>query len=66
MFIGRKAEINFLNERYQSPNAELIVLYGRRRVGKTWASKRKQDIQKLICLISCLFIIYNILKPGDY
>ena len=28
MFIGRKAEINFLNERYQSPNAELIVLYG--------------------------------------
>ena len=35
MFIGRKAEINFLNERYQSPNAELIVLYGRRRVGKT-------------------------------
>ena len=35
MFIGRESEINFLNERYQSPNAELIVLYGRRRVGKT-------------------------------
>ena len=35
MFIGRESEMKFLNERYQSPNAELIVLYGRRRVGKT-------------------------------
>ena len=35
MFIGRKKELQFLNERYESNKAELIVLYGRRRVGKT-------------------------------
>ena len=35
MFIGRKKELQFLNERYESNKAELIVLYGRRRIGKT-------------------------------
>lgn len=35
MFIGRKYELDFLNEHYNSGKAELIVLYGRRRVGKT-------------------------------
>lgn len=35
MFIGREKELKFLNDRYNSPKAELIVLYGRRRVGKT-------------------------------
>ena len=35
MFIGREYELRFLNERYASSQAELIVLYGRRRVGKT-------------------------------
>ncbi len=35
MFIGRKYELDFLNERYNSHKAEFIVLYGRRRVGKT-------------------------------
>jgi hypothetical protein len=35
MFVGRESELKFLNERYNSKNAELIVLYGRRRVGKT-------------------------------
>ncbi len=35
MFIGREYELDFLNERYESDNAEFIVLYGRRRVGKT-------------------------------
>ena len=35
MFIGRTQELQFLNEHYHSPKAEFIVLYGRRRVGKT-------------------------------
>ncbi len=35
MFIGRESELDFLNEHYSSNKAELIVLYGRRRVGKT-------------------------------
>ena len=35
MFVGRKKEFQFLEERYQSNKAELVVLYGRRRIGKT-------------------------------
>ncbi|MCD7894938.1 MAG: ATP-binding protein [Erysipelotrichaceae bacterium] len=35
MFIGRQNELNFFNNRYNSSKAELIFLYGRRRVGKT-------------------------------
>ena len=34
--IGRAAEINVLKEAIQSPEAELIAVYGRRRVGKTY------------------------------
>ena len=35
MFIGRKTELQFLEDRFQSQTGELIVVYGRRRVGKT-------------------------------
>ncbi|MCI8373765.1 MAG: ATP-binding protein [Lachnospiraceae bacterium] len=35
MFIGRKAELHFLENKYHSNQGELIVLYGRRRIGKT-------------------------------
>ncbi len=35
MFIDRKAELANLDARYRSDRAELFVLYGRRRVGKT-------------------------------
>jgi len=35
MFIGREAELNFLEDKYKEPQGQLIVLYGRRRVGKT-------------------------------
>jgi len=35
MFINRKAELEQLNQLYQSNMAVLYVLYGRRRVGKT-------------------------------
>ena len=36
MIIGREKEIEKLNELYDSGNAELLALYGRRRVGKTF------------------------------
>lgn len=36
MLIGREKEIKKLNELYHSEDAELIALYGRRRVGKTY------------------------------
>ncbi len=35
MFIGRKQELQFLEDKYKSKGGQLIVLYGRRRVGKT-------------------------------
>ncbi len=36
MLIGRKREIDELNALYSSDEAELVALYGRRRVGKTY------------------------------
>ncbi|MCM1049197.1 MAG: ATP-binding protein [Clostridiales bacterium] len=35
MFIGREAELQFLNDKYKEKKGQLIVLYGRRRIGKT-------------------------------
>lgn len=35
MFIGREAELQFLERKYNEDKGQLIVLYGRRRVGKT-------------------------------
>ena len=35
MFIGRERELKFLEDRYTEKKGQLIVLYGRRRVGKT-------------------------------
>lgn len=35
MFIGRETELKFLNDKYEGNGGQLIVLYGRRRVGKT-------------------------------
>lgn len=35
MFIGRQEELDFLESCYSSSKAQLVILYGRRRVGKT-------------------------------
>lgn len=35
MFIGREAELGFLEGKYAEPGGQLVILYGRRRVGKT-------------------------------
>ena len=35
MFIGRERELNSLNKLYNSDKFEFVVIYGRRRVGKT-------------------------------
>ncbi|MDR1700120.1 MAG: AAA family ATPase [Lachnoclostridium sp.] len=35
MFIGREQEIKFFEDKYNSPGGQLVVLYGRRRIGKT-------------------------------
>ena len=35
MFIGREQELLFFEDKYNAPGGQLVVLYGRRRVGKT-------------------------------
>jgi len=35
MFINREGELNHLDQCYRSDQAQLFILYGRRRVGKT-------------------------------
>lgn len=35
MFIGREAELKFFQDKYNEKKGQLIVVYGRRRVGKT-------------------------------
>jgi uncharacterized protein len=35
LFVNRKQELQFLDEHFKTKAAELIVIYGRRRVGKT-------------------------------
>ena len=40
MIIGRKSEINELEECYQSGRPEFVAVYGRRRVGKTFLIKQ--------------------------
>ena len=35
LFVNRQQELCFLNEHYKTKAAELVVIYGRRRVGKT-------------------------------
>ncbi len=35
LFFGRTDELAFLNRKYEAPGGQFVVLYGRRRVGKT-------------------------------
>ena len=35
-FIGRKAELDFLNQLYNSSKFEMLIMHGRRRIGKSY------------------------------
>ncbi len=39
-FIDREEEMRYLEDRYRSGRAELILIYGRRRIGKTYLLRR--------------------------
>src|SRR5208283_1856523 len=43
LFVNRQQELRFLNEHYKTKTAELVVIYGRRRVGKTEFTLRFAD-----------------------
>ena len=51
--IGRVKELTLLNEALVSDRAEMIVVYGRRRVGKTYMIEQFYN-QKNICMISLI------------
>lgn len=40
LFVDREAELNFLERKYSEPGPQLLVIYGRRRVGKTSLIKK--------------------------
>ena len=69
MFVNRVSELDLLEKRYTSGKAELFVLYGRRRVGKTellarfCEGKRSiffvSDLGSEISLRTALFVVVN-------
>lgn len=59
MFVGRQTELAKFNERYEGSKAELIFLYGRRRVGKTeFLRKFAEDKSQLF--------FYSAVESGDF
>lgn len=48
MFIGRQDELKFLEDKYNSSEGQLIVIYGRRRVGKTETIKKFCEGKKAV------------------
>ena len=45
LIIGRQKEIEQINECYESKESQLVILYGRRRVGKTFLINQIFDEQ---------------------
>ena len=53
MFVGRKTELKLLNDAYRSGKDELVVLYGRRRIGKSSLVKRFAEKKKSCFWMNC-------------
>lgn len=53
-FVNRELEIQFLQERMSSDKAELIIVYGRRRIGKTELLKEAFAKKKAIYFVADL------------
>ena len=51
-FIDRKNELDFLNREYQKKESSLIILYGRRRIGKTSLIKEFGKDKDMIYLLA--------------
>ena len=52
MFYGRETELKKLNERYNSNKFECIIIYGRRRVGKTTLIKEFLKNKKAVYFVA--------------
>lgn len=53
-FVDRKDELDFLEERYNSNDFEFVLIYGRRRVGKTELIKKFTENKPSIYCLSSL------------
>lgn len=51
VFINRERELEFLERMYERGGAELIIIYGRRRIGKTYLIKKFLEGKRGIYLI---------------
>ena len=52
IFINREKELEFLEKKYKENSAQLIILYGRRRIGKTFLIKKFIENKKAIYFLS--------------
>ena len=63
MIVGRKREIEELRNLFQSNKAELVAIYGRRRVGKTFLVKEmfhdKMTFYQTVMLIHILIHLFH-------
>ena len=65
MFIGRERELATLNQLYASDKFEFVVIYGRRRVGKTALISRFIDEKNAIYFMGVASNTkQNLEKPG--
>lgn len=53
VFVGRKEELNLLSEIYVSKRPELVIIYGRRRLGKTTLIKKSLENKNNYCYFLC-------------
>jgi hypothetical protein len=51
-FINREKELDYLNSAYESDRSEFIVIYGRRRIGKTELLKKFADKKNAIYFLA--------------
>lgn len=52
MFIGREKELKVLKERYDSPKLEVGVVYGARRIGKTYLINHSLENRRHISFLA--------------
>lgn len=62
MFIGRESELALLNNLYTSDKFEFVVMYGRRRVGKTALISEFIKDKKAIYFMGILILTELILQ----
>ena len=51
MFVGRKRELKLLEDLYQSKKFEMLIMHGRRRVGKSFLLAHLTKGAKLIMFV---------------